>query len=193
MIATRQLVMEGVWVVGQQSAYIANTLQLRDVAMATIFVFLYMGWRVHWRHLANTTEPSVCGCDAALCQITLSTCFLQITAVFFAVFWLWSLLVFVFVCVCVCDVQHVFVLVWPWACVVWAAKVWLVSFCYLDFEQVVEINFSLLTWNSCFARSLVGSVTQPPSKRIGVKTHIWGSSAFLWADMDPICCKTCHL
>ena len=28
----------------------------------------------HWRHLANTTEPSVCGGDAALCQITLTTC-----------------------------------------------------------------------------------------------------------------------
>jgi len=31
-------------VVGQQDADIADTLQLRDVAMATIFVFLYMGW-----------------------------------------------------------------------------------------------------------------------------------------------------
>ena len=28
----------------------------------------------HWRHLANTTEPSVCGGDAACCQITLTTC-----------------------------------------------------------------------------------------------------------------------
>jgi len=26
------------------------------------------------RHLANTTEPSMCGGDAALCQITLTTC-----------------------------------------------------------------------------------------------------------------------
>jgi len=31
--------------------------------------------RAHWRHLANTTEPSVCGGDAALCQITLTICF----------------------------------------------------------------------------------------------------------------------
>jgi len=38
------------------------------------FVFLYMG--VHWRHLANTTEPSVCSGNAALCQITLTTCFI---------------------------------------------------------------------------------------------------------------------
>jgi len=42
-IATRQLVMEGVWVVGQQNADIVDTLQLRDVPMATIFVFLYIG------------------------------------------------------------------------------------------------------------------------------------------------------
>ena len=27
----------------------------------------------HWRHLANTIEPS--GCDAVLCQITLTTCY----------------------------------------------------------------------------------------------------------------------
>jgi len=28
----------------------------------------------HWCHPANTTEPSMCGRDAALCQITLTTC-----------------------------------------------------------------------------------------------------------------------
>jgi len=27
----------------------------------------------HWRHLANTTEPIVCGGDAVLRQITLTT------------------------------------------------------------------------------------------------------------------------
>jgi len=32
----------------------------------------YMG--AHWHHLANTIEPSVCGGDAVLCQITLTTC-----------------------------------------------------------------------------------------------------------------------
>jgi len=48
---------------------------LTDVAVATIFVFLYMG--VHWRHLGNTTALSVCGGDAALCQITLTTCFIR--------------------------------------------------------------------------------------------------------------------
>jgi len=31
-------------VVGQQNADITDNLQLRDVAMATMFGFLYMGW-----------------------------------------------------------------------------------------------------------------------------------------------------
>jgi len=40
--------------------------------MATIFwLSIYGG--AHWRHLANTTKPSMCGVDAALCQITLTT------------------------------------------------------------------------------------------------------------------------
>jgi len=34
-------------------------------------------WGAHWRHLKNTTEPSMCGGDAALCHITLTTCFFQ--------------------------------------------------------------------------------------------------------------------
>ena len=32
--------------------------------------------RAHWRHLANTIEPSVCGSDAALCQIDHLFCYL---------------------------------------------------------------------------------------------------------------------
>jgi len=52
---------------------IADFEVLRNVAMATIFGFLYMG--SHWRHLANTTKQSTCGADAALCQITLTTCY----------------------------------------------------------------------------------------------------------------------
>ena len=32
----------------------------------------------HWRRLANTSEPSMCGGDAAFCQIALSTCFLLV-------------------------------------------------------------------------------------------------------------------
>jgi len=71
---------DSVWAIGygrglvsQQNADIADTLQLRDVAIASIFVFLYMG--VHWRQLANTTEPSMCGSDAACYRITLTTCY----------------------------------------------------------------------------------------------------------------------
>jgi len=37
-----------------------------------LFGFLYAG--AHWRHLANTIEPSMCDGDAVLCQITLTTC-----------------------------------------------------------------------------------------------------------------------
>jgi len=37
------------------------------------FLAFYI-WGAHWRHLKNTTEPSMCGGDAALCQITLTTC-----------------------------------------------------------------------------------------------------------------------
>ena len=56
MIATRQLVMNGVWEVGRQNADITDTLHLRDVAMATIFGFLYLGctfcatWRIRLNH-----------------------------------------------------------------------------------------------------------------------------------------------
>jgi len=43
-------------VVGQQNADIADAVQLRDVAMATISGFL---WGARWRNLANMTEPSM--------------------------------------------------------------------------------------------------------------------------------------
>jgi len=39
------------------------------------FLAFYI-WCAHWRHLKNTTEPSMCGGDAALCQITLTTCYI---------------------------------------------------------------------------------------------------------------------
>ena len=38
------------------------------------FLTFYI-WGAHWRHLKNTTEPSMCGDDVALCQITLTTCY----------------------------------------------------------------------------------------------------------------------
>jgi len=36
-------------------------------------LYVYMG--ANWRHLTNTTERFVRGVDAALCQITLTTCY----------------------------------------------------------------------------------------------------------------------
>ena len=53
---------------------IADFEVLRDVAVATIFLVFYISG-VHCRHLANSTELSLCGGDAALCQITLTTCY----------------------------------------------------------------------------------------------------------------------
>jgi len=40
------------------------------------FLAFYI-WGAHWRHLKNTTEQSMCGGDAALCPITLTTCFIH--------------------------------------------------------------------------------------------------------------------
>jgi len=38
-----------------------------------------LGEGAHWRNLTNTTEPSVCGGDAACYQITLTTCLMLMT------------------------------------------------------------------------------------------------------------------
>ena len=38
------------------------------------FLAFYI-WGAHWRHLAKTTETSMCGGDVDLCQITLTTCY----------------------------------------------------------------------------------------------------------------------
>jgi len=53
----------------------------------------------HWRHLANTTEPFVCGGDAVWCQITSATCFIFFLKQFCIIKWkitaqwdLWNLL-----------------------------------------------------------------------------------------------------
>jgi len=37
--------------------------------MATVFWLSIYGWGAYWHHLANTTEPSMCGGEAALCHI----------------------------------------------------------------------------------------------------------------------------
>jgi len=41
----------------------------------------------HWRNLVNTIEPSVCGGDAALCQITSTTCFILQSLAKLAIFY----------------------------------------------------------------------------------------------------------
>jgi len=75
MIASDTLFDSRGWVFGVKLSDedIADFEVLRDVAMAAILAFYI--WGAHWRHLKNTTEPSMCGGDAALCQITLTTCF----------------------------------------------------------------------------------------------------------------------
>jgi len=45
---------------------------------------VYMG--ALWHHLVNTTEPSMCGGDVALCQITSTTCFFYLSAVLLTFF-----------------------------------------------------------------------------------------------------------
>ena len=52
---------------------IADFEVLRNVAMATTFGFYR--WGAHWRHLENTTEPSMCD-DVALCQLIALTTWL---------------------------------------------------------------------------------------------------------------------
>jgi len=37
-----------------------------------------LGGGAHWRHVLNTISPSMCGGDAAFCQITLTTWFFYI-------------------------------------------------------------------------------------------------------------------
>ena len=73
MIASDTLFDSRGWVFGVKLSDedIAHFEVLRDVAMATILAFYI--WSAHWRHLANATEPSMCGGDAALCQITSTT------------------------------------------------------------------------------------------------------------------------
>jgi len=54
--------------VGRQNADVADTLHLRDVAMATMF------WLSIYKVHIDVTEACICGGDAALCQNTLTTC-----------------------------------------------------------------------------------------------------------------------
>jgi len=51
-----------------------NKMQILPTLPWYTFLAFYI-FGAYWRHLANTTEPFVCGGHAALCQITLTTCF----------------------------------------------------------------------------------------------------------------------
>ena len=55
-----------------------RTSSKRTVTFPQLGILHYI-WGAHWRHLANTIEPSICGGDAVLCQFTLTTCFHIIT------------------------------------------------------------------------------------------------------------------
>jgi len=46
---------------------------LKATQQRTEPVWCWCRWGAYWCHLANMIEPSVCGSDAALCQITLTS------------------------------------------------------------------------------------------------------------------------
>jgi len=48
---------------------------IRQVAPMCTRSIVFTRWHWSQHHLANTIEPSVCGGDAALCQVTLTTCY----------------------------------------------------------------------------------------------------------------------
>jgi len=52
-----------VWIVDSGGPKEAQVNRIRQVA--------------HWRHLSNTIETSVCGSNAVLCEITLTTCYIS--------------------------------------------------------------------------------------------------------------------
>jgi len=66
--------MEGVSDVSRQNADIADTYATKGRCHGNHFLAFCI-WGAHWRPLANTTEPSMCGGGAASCQITLTTCY----------------------------------------------------------------------------------------------------------------------
>jgi len=74
MIASDMLFDSRGWVFGVKLSDedIADFEVRRHVVTSTTLAFYI--WGAHWRHLANMTEPSICGGDAALCQIILITC-----------------------------------------------------------------------------------------------------------------------
>ena len=59
-----------------RGGFSGSTLSNEDIGTLPWQQFLaFYIWGAHWCHLANTTEPSMRGGDAALCQITLTKFF----------------------------------------------------------------------------------------------------------------------
>ena len=73
-IAIRLLIMEGSLSGGPTKCRYCRYTATKGRCYGKHFLSCYI-CGAHWSHPANTTEPSVYGSDAALCQITLTTCF----------------------------------------------------------------------------------------------------------------------
>jgi len=76
MIATRQLVMEGDLSGRPTECRYCRYPAPKGRCCGNHFLAFYI-WGAHCWHLANTTEPSMCSADSAVCQtqITLTTCY----------------------------------------------------------------------------------------------------------------------
>jgi len=66
-----------------QSAQVWHVLTMDHTVLPATHMFIHKRnepylpvyrWGAHWRHLANTTEPSMCGGNVARCQIISTTC-----------------------------------------------------------------------------------------------------------------------
>jgi len=83
-VLLRPVVTDGVaWSVGlsiDESVTVVSPTKIAEPAEMLLGLWTRMGprnrirWGAHWCYLANTTEPAVCGDDAALCHISLITC-----------------------------------------------------------------------------------------------------------------------
>jgi len=72
-VATRQLVVEGGLSGRPTECRYCRCTAPKGRCRSNHFLAFYI-WGAYCRHLANTTEPSMCGGDVALCQITLTIC-----------------------------------------------------------------------------------------------------------------------
>ena len=143
------------------------------------FLAFYV-WDAHWCHLTNTTEPSVCGGDAALCQITLTPCLLLLL-------WIWVMLL---ITICgskdsnVICIKHVLYSVYSrpnkhsLSAIVWRA--------------VVHEGFEL-SWGGWLSRvqHLPQKVVLPVSLlRLGISQHFSGDLTKIWCSNQQLTVQT---